>query len=58
LAAAGFMFGLSPEEGKPPLRELRHLIQPSQPLRSLVRVFGITLGFGGKRGGDGNRDSR
>jgi len=58
LAASGFMFALSPEEGKPPLHELRHLIQPSQPLRSLARVFWITLGFGEKKGRGGNRDSR
>lgn len=51
LAAAGFMFGLSTEEGKPSLHELRHLLQPSQPLRSLARVFWITLGFGEKKGG-------
>jgi len=50
LAASGFMFALSPEEGKPPLHELRHLIQPSQPVRSLARVFWITLGFGEKKG--------
>ena len=49
LAASGFMFALPPEEGKPPLHELRHLIQPSQPLRSLARVFWITLGFGEKK---------
>jgi len=49
LAAAAFMFALPPEEGKPPLHELRHLLQPSQPLRSLARVFWITLGFGEKR---------
>ncbi|MBU2618456.1 MAG: MFS transporter [Proteobacteria bacterium] len=53
LAAAGFMFALPPEEGKPPLHELRYLIQPSQPLRSLARVFWITVGFGEKKGGDG-----
>ena len=51
LAAAGLMFGLPPEEGKPPLHELHHLIRPSQPLRSLARVFWITLGFGEKKGG-------
>ncbi len=49
LAAAGLMFALSPEEGKPPLHELHHLIRPSQPLRSLARVFWITLGFGEKK---------
>ena len=49
LAAACFMFTLQPEEGKPPLHELRHLIQPSQPLRSLGRVFWITFGFGEKK---------
>ncbi|MCX5865338.1 MAG: hypothetical protein NTW42_09770 [Deltaproteobacteria bacterium] len=49
LAASGFMFALPPEEGKPPLHELRHLIQPSQPLRSLARVFWITFGFGEKK---------
>ena len=49
LAAAGFMFTLPPEEGKPPLHELRHLLQPSQPLRSLARVFWITLGFWEKK---------
>ena len=58
LAAAGFMFGLSTEEGKPPLHELRHLIQPSQPLRSLARVFWITLGFGEKKGGETGGDDR
>jgi hypothetical protein len=49
LAAAGLMFGLSPEEGKPPIGELHHLIRPGQPLRSLGRVFWITLGFGEKK---------
>ena len=58
LAAACLMFTLQPEEGKPPLRELRHLIQPSQPLRSLARVFWITLGFGGKKNGSGAGDDR
>ncbi len=58
LAAAGFMFGLSTEEGKPPLHELRHLIRPSQPLRSLGRVFGITFGFVGKKGGESAEDGR
>ena len=48
LAAAGFMFYLEPEEGKPPMRDLHHLIRPSQPLRSLGRVFWITLGFAEK----------
>ncbi len=52
LAAASLMFGLPPEEGKPPLRELRHLIHPGQPVRSLARVFWITLGFGEKKGED------
>ncbi|MFA6498446.1 MAG: hypothetical protein WC256_13890 [Desulfurivibrionaceae bacterium] len=58
LAAAGFMFGLSTEEGKPPLHELRQLIQPSQPLRSLARVFWITLGGGEKKGGGAGGDGR
>ena len=58
LAAAGLMFGLSAEEGKPPLLELRHLIQPSQPLRSLARVFWITLGFGEKKSGGEAGDGR
>ena len=58
LAAACLMFALPPEEGKPPLHELRHLIQPSQPLRSLARVFWITLGFGGKKNGSGAGDDR
>lgn len=58
LAAACFMFALPPEEGKPPLRELRHLIQPSQPVRSLARVFWITLGFGEKKGGGEAGDGR
>ncbi|MFA7346378.1 MAG: MFS transporter [Desulfurivibrionaceae bacterium] len=49
LAAASLMFGLPPEEGKPPLRELRHLIHPGQPVRSLARVFWITLGLGEKK---------
>lgn len=49
LAAAGLMFGLSPEEGKPPMHELHHLIRPAQPLRSLGRVFWVTLGFGEKK---------
>jgi hypothetical protein len=53
LVAASCMFALPPEEGKPPLDELRHLIHPSQPVRSLARVFWITLGFGEKRGGGG-----
>jgi predicted MFS family arabinose efflux permease len=51
LAAAGFMFRLPPEEGKPPMHALHHLVRPSQPLRSLGRVFWITLGFGEKGGG-------
>lgn len=51
LVAAGFMYGLSPEEGKPPIGELHHLIRPGQPLRSLGRVFWITLGFGEKKEG-------
>jgi len=51
LAAACLMFALPPEEGKPPLHELRHLIQPSQPLRSLGRVFLDYPGVWGKEGG-------
>jgi hypothetical protein len=46
LAAAVCMFQLSPEEGKPPVHPLHHLIRPEQPLRSLGRVFWTTLGFG------------
>jgi MFS family permease len=46
LIAAGCMLRLSPEEGKPPEPALHHLIRPEQPLRSLGRVFWITLGFG------------
>jgi len=46
LITAGFMFGLSPEEGKPSIRTLPQLVRPSQPLRSLGQVFRITLGFG------------
>ncbi len=49
LAAAGLMFRLPTEEGKPPVQELHHLIRASQPLRSLGRVFWITLGLGDKR---------
>jgi MFS family permease len=52
LVAAGLMFGLSTEEGKPPMQELHHLIRPGQPLRSLGRVFWITLGLGEKKGKD------
>ncbi|MGV1100042.1 hypothetical protein ACUUL3_11620 [Thiovibrio sp. JS02] len=51
LSTAACMYSLPPEEGKPPMHELHHLIRPSQPLRSLGRVFWITLGFGEKRGG-------
>ncbi|MBU2537234.1 MAG: hypothetical protein KKH22_02260 [Proteobacteria bacterium] len=58
LAAAGLMFGLSAEEGKPPIHELHHLIRPSQPLRSLGRVFWITLGFGEKKGGESAGDGK
>jgi hypothetical protein len=48
-AAAGFMVRLSPEEGKPPLHAFHHLVRPSQPLRSLGRVFWISLGSGEKK---------
>ena len=48
LLAAGLLFRLPQEEGKPPVQELHHLIRPSQPLRSLGRVFWITLGLGDK----------
>ncbi len=55
LAATACMFSLPPEEGKPPLHELHHLIRPGQPLRSLGRVFWITLGFWEKEGRGGGR---
>ncbi|MDA8165664.1 MAG: hypothetical protein M0017_11605, partial [Desulfobacteraceae bacterium] len=50
-AAAGLMLRLGPEKGKPPHPALHHLIRPSQPLRSLGRVFWITLGLGEKGSG-------
>ncbi len=46
---AGLLFRLPAEEGKPPVRELHYLIRPTQPLRSLGRVFWITLGLDDRR---------